>query len=544
MASIPLALLSVILVITGCSIQVKSQPDATIPRSTLVIAAESTTNALGRNFNPFLATNRRMGSYYIYEPLAILNGLNGDLTPWLASSWKQPTPSSIDFTVRSGVSWSDGEPLTADDVAFTLNLLKKYPALDSLGAWLHLKSVRADGDHVIMDLKGDDSPALKVIAQTVIVPQHIWSKQAHPDTWENPNPVGTGPFTLDNFALRQYTMNRNPNYWQADKIKVKQVLMTTTASQLDIVTKGYDWAYAFISDVDHVWLGASDHNRYWFPPAGNVSFIPNLAKKPFEDVNVRKGISLALNRDKIADTASEGTMAASGQTGLVLPNQKDQLNPDIPDQGKITRNREDSLAAFKKAGYTLRGDRLVDSSGKQLEFTLEVPNGYSDWLRSAQEVIRQLGNVGVKVNLLQPQPAAQQLDLNNGNFEAAIASTGNSDIYTAFNGSIGTDFYRPVGKSTTGNYERFRSERAGRLLEQYKSTTNTTKQRKISYELQQIFYDDLPVINLYYAGLWGLYNDSKFTGWPTADDPYAAPQNYTASALLIFTHLEPVEGDN
>ena len=51
-------------------------------------------------------------------------------------------------------------------------------------------------------------------------------------------------------------------------------------------------------------------------------------------------------------------------------------------------------------------------------------------------------------------------------------------------------------------------------------------------------YDKLPVISLYYGGSWGLYNTQKFTGWPTAKDPYTSPKNYQSTPLLIFTHLK------
>lgn len=536
---IPLAVLATLLVISGCAIQVRSEPDPTIPKSTLSIAGESTASSLGRNFSPFLATNRRLGTYYIYEPLAIVNGLNGELSPWLADSWTQPDARTIVFHVRDGVTWSDGVPFTAADVVFTFNLLKTYPALDSGGSWQHLTSVRADGDRVIMALKTADAPALNIVAQTLMVPEHIWSQQAHPDTWDNPHPIGTGPFVLKNFALRQYTLDRNPRYWKADKIKIGQVLVSSTASDLDIVTKGYDWAYAFVSDVDHVWKGASPHNRYWFPPAGSVTFLPNLTKKPFDDLDVRRGISRALDRSKIGSTASEGTMQGSGQTGLVLPNQQAWLNPDIPNRGIVEQDRSAALKAFAKAGYSLQDGKLVDKSGRQLTFSLEVPNGYSDWLRAAQEVVKQLGAIGIKVKLLQPQPAAQQLDLNNGNFEAAIASSGGADLYTAFNNTIGAEFYRPVGKAASGNFERYRDDHATKLLAELKQTTDPARQKQLGYQLQQIFYDDLPMINLYYAGLWGLFSDAKFTGWPTAQDPYAAPQNYSSAALMIFSHLTP-----
>jgi peptide/nickel transport system substrate-binding protein len=76
------------------------------------------------------------------------------------------------------------------------------------------------------------------------------------------------------------------------------------------------------------------------------------------------------------------------------------------------------------------------------------------------------------------------------------------------------------------------------VLQEYKTTTDDAKRLELSHELQNIVYDDLPVIGLYYGGLWGLYNDAKFTGWPDAKDPYAPPQTYDQTPLLVFTHLK------
>ncbi len=110
-------------------------------------------------------------------------------------------------------------------------------------------------------------------------------------------------------------MDKNPTYWQADKIAIEHLVLPATNTQLDTVTRGYDWAYSFISDVKGTWGAASDTNQWWFPAGGVIGLIPNLTKAPYDDVNVRKGISYALDRDGIAETASEGNLSAAGQTG-------------------------------------------------------------------------------------------------------------------------------------------------------------------------------------------------------------------------------------
>ncbi|WP_258375042.1 ABC transporter substrate-binding protein [Curtobacterium sp. MCSS17_006] len=528
-------LAAVALVATGCSIQVRSEPDPTIGKDTMLINADRGNPLFDRNFNPYI-TNARTASKWMYEPLIEVNPLDGKRNPWLASAWSQPDAKTIDMTIRSGVEWSDGSPFSAKDVVFTFDLLKKFPAMDVKGAWQHIKSIEQDGDHVVFHLKGEDVPSLTIIGQTYILGEDHWSGVKDPTTWRDPNPVGTGPFVLGNYTDQQYSMDKNPKYWQADKIAIKHLILPATNTQLDTVTRGYDWAYSFISDVKGTWGAASKTNEWWFPAGGVIGLIPNLTKAPFNDVNVRRGISLALDRDAIAETASEGNLAAAGQTGLILPNQERYLNPDIPDQGMITQDLEAAKANFAKSGYVEQGGKLV-KDGKQLSITITTANGYSDWLRAAQEVRKNLAAIGVDVTISAPQPAGYQQSINNGEFDMAMGGMGNGDVYQAFNSLLSSEFYQPVGKSTVNNYERYKNADTQKLLDEYKATTDTAKQQEILDQLQQTVYDELPVIGMYYGGLWGLFNTGKFVGWPSAKDPYMAPQNYDSAPLLIFTKL-------
>ncbi|WP_228517227.1 ABC transporter substrate-binding protein [Curtobacterium sp. VKM Ac-1376] len=528
-------LAAVALVATGCSIQVRSEPDPTIGKDTMLINADRGNPLFDRNFNPYIA-NARTASKWMYEPLIEVNPLDGKRNPWLASAWSQPDAKTIDMTIRSGVEWSDGSPFSAKDVVFTFDLLKKFPAMDVKGAWQHITSIEQDGDHVVFHLKSEDVPSLTIIGQTYILGEDHWGGVEDPTTWRDPNPVGTGPFVLGNYTDQQYSMNKNPKYWQADKIAIKHLILPATNTQLDTVTRGYDWAYSFISDVKGTWGAASKTNEWWFPAGGVIGLIPNLTKAPYNDVNVRRGISLALNRDDIAETASEGNLSAAGQTGLILPNQERYLNPDIPDQGMVTQDTKAALESFEKSGYTVQGGKIM-KDGKQLSINIMTANGYSDWLRAAQEVRRDLTAIGIKVTIQAPQPAGYQQNINNGTFDMAMGGMGNGDVYQAFNSLLSSEFYQPVGKSTVNNYERYKNADTQKLLDEYRATTDTAKQQEILDQLQQTVYDELPVIGMYYGGLWGLFNTGKFVGWPSAEDPYMAPQNYDSAPLLIFTKL-------
>jgi len=525
----------VALAASGCSIQVRSQPDPSIGKDTMLINADHGNPLFDRNFNPYI-TNARTASKWMYEPLIEVNPLDGKRNPWLASSWEQPDAQTIDMTIRSGVEWSNGDPFTAKDVVFTFDLLKKFPAMDVKGAWQHIDTIEQQGDHVVFHLKSDDVPSLTIIGQTYILGEQHWGKVKDPTTWRDPNPVGTGPFVLGNYTDQQYSMDKNPRYWQAGKIAIKHLVLPATNTQLDTVTRGYDWAYSFISDVKGTWGAASDTNTYWFPPGGVIGLIPNLTKAPYDDVNVRRGISLALDRDDIAETATEGNLTAAAQTGLILPNQERYANPDIPDKGMVAQDVAAAKASFAKSGWVEQGGKIV-KDGKQLAITITTANGYADWLRAAQEVRRDLTAIGVSVTIKAPQPAGYQQAINNGDFDMAMGGMGNGDVYQAFNSLMSTEFYQPVGKPTVNNYERYRDPATQRLLDEYKATTDTARQQQILDQLQTIVYDQLPVIGMYHGGLWGLFNTGKFVGWPSAKDPYMAPQNYDSAPLLIFTKL-------
>ncbi len=124
------------------------------------------------------------------------------------------------ITTRKGVKWSDGVPFTANDVVFTFNLLKEYPALDLSGIWSNnsdLQSVEASGANVVIfKFLKPNVPLFYYIARTIIVPEHIWSNIKDPVKFLNTeNPVGTGPFLLKgiNTSANTKTFVKNSNYW-------------------------------------------------------------------------------------------------------------------------------------------------------------------------------------------------------------------------------------------------------------------------------------------------------------------------------------------
>ena len=115
--------------------------------------------------------------------------------------------------------WSDGTPFTARDVVFTFELLRRFPVLDRVKMWAFLSDVIAvDATTVDFVFKRPFTPGLLPMGQLPIVPEHKWKAVANPATFDDPSPVGTGPFTeVLRFEPMLYELGRNPHYWQSGK---------------------------------------------------------------------------------------------------------------------------------------------------------------------------------------------------------------------------------------------------------------------------------------------------------------------------------------
>ncbi len=287
----------------------------------LTIGVDNGSPTLQNNFNPFSA-NQRSGTPYMYEPLEYVNQLDGTYTPFLATGHTFTDNTTLVFTMRSGAKWSDGTPITAQDVVYTFDLMKSHAALDSAGVWKHLKSVTASGDKVTFSFVSPDVPFAGSIAQTLIVPQHVWSKVADPVTFTNTKPVTSGPYTVATFTPNQYTLTKNDKCWQADQVQVDKLvfpaLTGNATSQLELSKNGYDWATLFIPDVQKTWVSKDPaNNKYWFPAGGVISLYMNLSKAPFNSAAFRQGLSYGLDRAQIADKAENGYVKPATQDGLL-----------------------------------------------------------------------------------------------------------------------------------------------------------------------------------------------------------------------------------
>ncbi len=166
------------------------------------------------SFNPYNPAVWGQSVGFFYEPLVYVNTLeNGKATPWLATSWAWSDGNKVlTFTIRKGVKWSDGVPMTAADVAFTFNLLKANPALDLNSIWSVLKSVSPERGQRGAHLQ-DKPPCptfIYVADQVDVLPQHVWASVKNAVTYNDASPVGTGPYTLSQVHGPEHHLHGQP----------------------------------------------------------------------------------------------------------------------------------------------------------------------------------------------------------------------------------------------------------------------------------------------------------------------------------------------
>jgi peptide/nickel transport system substrate-binding protein len=536
-----------LLAVAGCSGPAASGGSAPGGSGSLTIAVDNGSPTLQDNFNPF-SPNQRSGTPYMYEPLAYVNPLNGQYTGFLATGHKFTSNTTLQFTMRPGMKWSDGQPLTAADVVYTFDLMKRDKALDSAGVWQHLSSVTAAGTVVTFTFSAPDVPFAQDIAQTLIVPQHVWSKVASPATFTNTSPVVSGPYKLSSFTPNQYVLVKNTRCWQAGSAPVSKLIFPALTgnqtSQLMLASGSYDWSTLFVPNIQQSWVSKAQGNKYWFPPGGTISLYLNLAKAPYSSQAFREGLSAGLDRASIAQKAEDGYVQPASQSGLLLPGLKSWLDPSLANDGQVAYQPQAARSLLVQAGYHTTGGKLIGPGGKQVSMTIITPNGFTDWLQGAQVIQQQLGKLGIAASIQTPQYAAYYSDLQTGHFDAAIGAFGGSgNPYLDLSALLSSSLTAKVGQPAASNFERYSSPATDHLLSALQSTTDPAQQKQDVYGLERIMMTQVPAIALFYGATWGEYSTSQFTGWPDSAHPYAPPAPYgspppdKSTPLMIITHL-------
>jgi peptide/nickel transport system substrate-binding protein len=503
-------------------------------------------------FSPFSGADTLVSVGFVYEPLVYVDPLeNGATTPMLATAWSWANgDKSLTFTIRQGVKFNDGTPMTAADVAFTFNLIKKYKALDLTGMGSAITTVTRSGDKVTLTFGSPAASDFYYVADQVpIVPQHIWSKISNPANFTNPNPVGTGPYMVNPCSKDNITYTPNKYYWQPGEPHIKKIeypaFLTNDAANQELANGQAQWGAQYIPSIQSYYSSKSPAYHYWFPPTVNVSLVPNLTNPLLSNVKVREAISYAIDRSKVSSIGETGYEPPANQTGIVTPTFSSWESSSAVSAWGNGYDPGKAVSLLAQAGFHKGPDGImVNSAGQKLSFTVINIGDYSDWVASMQVIQQQLKAVGISLTPDNLTNTAFDAALYAGHYELAYydQQTFGPGPYYELANWLNSANTAPIGQTAATNYERYKNAATDRLINQYAATTDTATQHSIVDQLQQVMVTQVPIIPVVEGVDWYQYDTSAFTGWPTASDPYAQPPAWAyPDNEQVLLHLEPVK---
>lgn len=237
---------------------------------------------------------------------------NDELQPYLCESWEEVDDTTYVYNVRDDVTFSDGTPMTMDDVLFSV---KRYqdPDLASYLLWMYdsVESIEQTGDwQFTVKLKQPDALWKHTFATTAGMIHSKAYVEAHPDDYGTATGgvLGTGPYVYESWDVgNQITMSYNENWWNKDagEPQVKNLnfliisedttrVMASTSGQIDI---NLQQPVDMLSDLEK----AEDVDLLKIPSMGLEFLSFNCKKAPFDDVNVRKAIAYAIDDVSMQD---------------------------------------------------------------------------------------------------------------------------------------------------------------------------------------------------------------------------------------------------
>jgi peptide/nickel transport system substrate-binding protein len=462
-----------------------------------------------------------------------------------ALATKQETSNggtTVTYLLRSGVSWHDGQPFSADDVVFTFSLIKNE-GLSQYAQWLvDMIDVKAVGPNkVVARFKKPQAfdPGLAI----PILPQHIWKGKSSADIQKDANepPIGTGPFTFSSWKRGEsVAVARNDNFWGPPP-GASNVIWVLYQNE-DVMAQGLRGG-----DVDiltevppTIWDGLQgDANLHLVSLPGfsfhhigfNVSSSSKSGGNPLLlDRTVRQAMSLAVDRNQLVQLA----LAGHGKPGSVLlPPALGDWQLQIPAAQQLNANPNKAKQLLDQAGYIDRnGDGVRESpGGKDLSFRLIAIDSTTVDVRAAQLFRDAAQAVGVKLTL-------NTLDENTLGSTVYNAAAPDWDIFVwGWDSGVNDPDYLlgvPLTSQIGGNNDVYYSNPVyDHLYDQQASELDRTKRLALVHRMQQLYYEDAAYIVMWYQDKLQAYRTDTWTGW--TDTPGGIIFNFTRANYLNAT---------
>jgi peptide/nickel transport system substrate-binding protein len=514
------------------------------------------------NFNPFVPTSTGYVTHAVNlydEPLMVFNTQDSSQAPIpeLATGYAwSDGGTTLTITTRSGVKWSDGKPFSASDVAYTFNLIKDNAALNA--NWTIPTPVSATATNATTTVLKFSQPELSnlfYILQVPIVPQHIWEHVSDPATYSDTNPVGTGPYVLDQFSSTGFTLKTNPDYYAKASLHVPEISFPAYSGNANLLPPcsdgTIDWCGISIIGVPQNYLSKSSDNKTWtsstpyFSDNNVVGLWFNVTKAPLNDAAVRQAISYAINRQQLStDGESDNEPPETTTAGMLLPAQQSYLPSSLANNLPKTGDSAKVSSILTTDGYKKTGGKWT-KNGQQITFNIEVPVSYTDYYTDAQLLAKQLNaqgfNVTVKGDPGSNGPNIWTADLNDGDFSSAIhwGAQGLTPYFT-YNNWMNYTTSAAIGKTAGADYGRFDDPAAQTALKAYAAATTPAELNSAISTLANIETNEVPVAPLLQGASWAEMSTRNYTGWPTASHAYMDPGPNIPEMLAVIQQLKPV----
>lgn len=518
-----------------------------------IVALANAAGQFSVNFNPFSPGNINFGRDIIYEPLILRDSAHPtEVNYWLATAYELSEDlTSITFTLREGVTWSDGETFNADDVVFTFNMFAEYPGTDFYGVLTYFDSIEKVDDYTVtINLTRPSSLAPSVFGQVNIVAEHTWGSVEDPVLFTNENPVGTGPFTEVSVASGEVLeLCKNESYWQEGKPYLDCVRFrffnSNDTADLAIINGEIEWSNAFIADIENTYVAASEYNKIADWTNGVPVFLyVNHTSTPLDDVEFRMAISQAINYEEMLMFITDGRSNPATDTGIPLSMSDAWLSADAvalaEETGFHQYDPEAARARLDAAGYVdVDGDGFRElPDGSQMVIRGLVVGQWTDFVNVLQFITQYLQVVGIRYEIDAKDFGQVFGDLRGGNYDTAIwFGTQGVEPWTNYRNMLDSRLVTEEGAGGTA-FLRWQDEETDALLDAFVQTADMEEQFEILSRLQTIFVENAVNIPLFTRFTTYTYNTRRFTGFPTNENYYASGNVVGNPArLLIITNI-------